>query len=142
MDVVLNRVDLTLDCTDAEGLAAFWKTAVGYVDEPPPPPFATRQEWLESFGEAASERLGGAWLHDPTGVAPRLCLLEVPEEKVAKNRLHFDLRVAGSGTPEQRWTRITTEVARLRSAGASTIAIFDGLHVVMADPEGNEFCVC
>ena len=139
---MLNRVDLTLDCTDAEVLAAFWKTAVGYVDEPPPPPFATRQEWLQSFGEPASDRLGGAWLHDPTGVAPRLCLLEVPEEKVAKNRLHFDLRVAGSGTPEERWTRITTEVARLRAAGASMLAIFDGLHVVMADPEGNEFCVC
>lgn len=142
MDIVLNRVDLTLDCADAEMLGAFWKTAMGYVDEPPPAPFGTRQEWLQSFGEPASDHMGGAWLHDPTGIAPRLCLLEVPEEKIAKNRLHFDLRVAGNGSPEERWTRITEEVARLRTAGASILTIFEGRHVVMADPEGNEFCVC
>jgi hypothetical protein len=130
-----------LDCTDAQALAAFWKLAVGYVDEPPPPPFRTRQEWLRSYGEEAGDPLGGAWLHDPTGIAPRLCLLEVPEGKIAKNRLHLDLRVSGTGTAEQRWTRVTHEVARLEAAGASTLAIFEGRHAVMADPEGNEFCV-
>lgn len=69
---MLSRVDLTLDCANAEALAAFWKTAVGYVDEPPPPPFVTRREWLQSLGEEVGDRVGGAWLHDPTGVAPRL----------------------------------------------------------------------
>jgi hypothetical protein len=139
--VVLTRVDLALDCSNADALAVFWKTAVGYVDEPPPPPFSTRQEWLQSFGEDAGERVGGVWLHDPTGVAPRLCLLEVPERKIVKNRLHFDLRVSGNGTPAQRWSRITDEVARLRAAGASVLHVFEGHHVLLADPEGNEFCV-
>lgn len=139
--VPLSRIDLTLDCADAQMLAAFWKTAVGYVDEPPPPPFKTREEWLRAFGEYSDDRLGGAWLHDPAGVAPRLSLLEVPEKKTAKNRLHLDLRVAGGGTPQERWARVTDEVARLRAAGASTVCVFEGHHVVMADPEGNEFCV-
>ena len=138
---VLSRVDLTLDCTDAQALAAFWKIAVGYVDEPPPAPFRTRQEWLLSFGESPDEPLGGAWLYDPAGIAPRLCLLEVPEHKIAKNRLHVDLRVSGTGTPEERWSTVTDEVARLRAAGAGILSTFEGHHVVMADPEGNEFCV-
>ncbi|WP_255751113.1 VOC family protein [Amycolatopsis sp. FU40] len=53
--------DLTLDCTDAQLLAAFWKTALGYVDKPPPPPFRTRGEWLAQFHlpESAGD---DAWL--------------------------------------------------------------------------------
>ena len=141
VSLVLSRVDLTLDCSDAPALAEFWKIAAGYVDEPPPSPFRTRVEWLQSLGEDSGERVGGAWLHDPSGIAPRLCLLEEPEGKIAKNRLHLDLRVSGSGTPEERWARIADEVARLRAAGASVLQSFDGHHVVMADPEGNEFCV-
>jgi hypothetical protein len=40
---MLTRIDLTLDCANPQLLAAFWKTAAGYVDEPPPKPFATGQ---------------------------------------------------------------------------------------------------
>jgi hypothetical protein len=138
---MLTRVDLTLDCRDPEGLAEFWKTAAGYVDEPPPVPFATREEWLASFGEDGDDGMGGAWLHDPAGVAPRMCLLQVPEPKTAKNRLHLDLRVAGNGTPREKWDRITDEVARLVDAGGAVLDVFEGHHVVMSDPEGNEFCV-
>jgi len=46
--------------------------------------------------------------------------------------------VSGEGTLEQRWSHVMTEVARL---GAATLQEFTGHHVVMADPEGNEFCV-
>jgi len=118
-----------------------WKTAAGYVDEPPPPPFTTREEWLAQFDDEFDDGMGAAWLHDPSGVAPRLSLLQVPEPKTAKNRLHLDLRVSGEGTPGQRWSRITDEVARLTAAGAVALHTFDEHHVVMTDPEGNEFCV-
>jgi Glyoxalase-like domain len=134
------RIDLTLDCANATTLAAFWKLALGYEDEPPPPPFATRREWLRQADPEAGPD-DGAWLYDPDGVGPRLSLLRVPEPKVAKNRLHMDLRVAGTGTPEQRWARITREVDRLTAAGATVLQPFPDHHVVMADPEGNEFCV-
>lgn len=97
------RIDLTLDCGDAQLLAAFWKSALGYVDLPPPPPFATREEWLAQFdlpeGETADD---GAWLCDPEGIGPRLSILKVPEPKAAKNRLHIDVRIAGHGTPAER----------------------------------------
>ena len=138
---MLTRVDVTLDCADPDLLAEFWKTAAGYVDEPPPLPFTTREEWLAQFNDDEDDEMGAAWLHDPTGLAPRLCLLQVPEPKTAKNRLHVDLRVSGEGTPEQKWTRVTDEVARLSAAGAVVLQEFVGHHAVMADPEGNEFCV-
>ncbi|MGW7261935.1 VOC family protein [Streptomyces sp. NPDC054842] len=135
-------IDLTLDCADAQLLRRFWKTALGYVDEPPPAPFATREEWHASFGLPADDSVDeGAWLRDPDGVGPRLCILKVPEPKTAKNRLHIDVRVPGHGGPEARWARITAESERLVGAGATVLEVFDGHHVVLADPEGNEFCV-
>ncbi|WP_369216910.1 VOC family protein [Streptomyces flavofungini] len=137
-----NKIDLTLDCADAQLLGAFWKTALGYVDAPPPAPFTTREEWFASFdppeGESVSD---AAWLCDPEGHGPRLSLLKVPEPKSAKNRLHIDVRVAGHGSPGERWARIKAESERLVAAGGGVLAEFPGHHVVMADPEGNEFCV-
>ena len=133
--------DLTLDCADASTLAEFWKLTLGYEDEPPPAPFTTREEWLEQFDLPEGDDGDGAWLRDPAGVGPRLSILPVPEPKTAKNRLHVDIRVAGNGTTAERWSRITAEVARLTAAGASTLHEFQDHHVMMADPEGNEFCV-
>ncbi|MFJ9697017.1 VOC family protein [Kitasatospora sp. NPDC101183] len=136
------RIDLTLDCANVRLLAEFWKTALGYIDEPPPAPFTTREEWLAQFDLPEGESVDdGAWLCDPDGVGPRLSILKVPEPKRAKNRLHLDIRVPRHGTPDERWARIETEAARLVSAGATVLQEFEGHHVVMADPEGNEFCV-
>jgi len=132
------RIDLTFDTRDAESLAGFWKLALGYEDEPPPAPFTTRDEWVASFGEDSDDEGGGAWLQDPDGVGPRLVLLDVPERKVAKNRLHIDVRV---GRGPDAWPRILAKVDELVAAGGSVLSTFDGHHVVMADPEGNEFCV-
>jgi Glyoxalase-like domain len=135
-------IDLTLDCANPTGLAEFWKLALGYVDEPPPPPFATRREWLTHHDVPEDEWDRGAWLCDPAGVGPRLALQGVREPKVAKNRLHIDVRVAGDGDVDERWARITEMADRLTAAGATTLEQFAGHHVTMADPEGNEFCVC
>ena len=67
------------------------------------------------------------------GVAPDILFLRVPEAKTVKNRLHIDLRPDDQGA----------EVARLERAGAVRVDIGQGAPtwVVMADPEGNEFCV-
>src|ERR1700722_8420383 len=132
------RIDLTFDCADASAVATFWKLALGYIDEPAPPPFKTRGEWLASFGVPEEEWGKGAWLCDPAGLGPRLSLLPVPERKVAKNRLHIDIRVSGQGTEDEIWDRIMALVNTLRAAGGQPVPKH---HVVMADPEGNEFCV-
>ncbi|MEU1125106.1 VOC family protein [Streptomyces sp. NPDC005899] len=135
-------IDLTLDRADAQRIAVFWKTALGYVDEPPPAPFSTRAEWFAHFGLPEDDSVEeGAWLCDPDGEGPRLCILKVPEPKTAKNRLHMDIRVPGHGSADERWVRITTESERLVAAGGTVLERFEGHHVLMADPEGNEFCV-
>lgn len=84
---------------------------------------------------------------DPGGECPGISFLKVPEGKVAKNRVHLDVQ-AGSGRGEPwavRWPRVMEMVERLTAAGATVIGEVeqDGIpdHVVMADPEGNEFCV-
>ena len=67
----------------------------------------------------------------------RILFIEVPEGKSVKNRLHFDLRPI-DGTREQ-------EVERVLGLGASQVADLrrpdGGGWVVLADPEGNEFCI-
>ena len=135
------RIDLTLDCATPTKLAEFWKLALGYVDEPPPAPFATREEWAQQFDLSDDDQDDGAWLCDPAGLRPRLFLQQVREPKVAKNRLHLDVRVAGTGSADERWARITAAVDRLTLAGATVLKEDTGHHVVMADPEGNEFCL-
>jgi hypothetical protein len=72
----------------------------------------------------------------------------VPEGKVAKNRMHLDLQVGGGRAEpwDIRRSRVTDAVNQLREYGARVvqeIALDDGRldHVIMADPEGNEFCV-
>ena len=135
------RVDLTFDCARAVELAQFWKLALGYVDEPPPAPFRTREEWAASFGPPGDDEGGGAWLHDPEGIGPRLVFREVPEPKVAKNRLHIVVRGGRAGSAGQVWARVEGKVAELVAAGATVLTVAGTHHVVMADPEGNEFCV-
>ena len=61
------RIDLTLDCANPTRLAEFWKLALGYEDEPPPAPFATREEWLQQFDLADDDEDDGAWLRAAAG---------------------------------------------------------------------------
>ncbi|MDQ2582911.1 VOC family protein [Saccharothrix yanglingensis] len=108
---------ITVDCRDAYGLALFWSAVtgrpVGDDDEPGDP-------------EALVEL--------PSG--PGLLFIQVPEEKAVKNRLHLDLQPDG---PRD------AEVERLLGLGATLVddrRTPDGKGwVVLADPEGNEFCV-
>ncbi len=116
------------DAADPHRLAAFWAEALGYVPEP-------------GYDEET-----GASIVDPDGVGPAISFLAVSEPKSAKNRLHIDIRVAGEGirTAESA-QRMRTKVAELIPLGATTVReenYGDVLgHVVMLDPEGNEFCV-
>lgn len=73
---------------------------------------------------------------DPDGVVPGIDFLRVPEHKTLKNRLHLDLRADGSSTAD--------ELSRLLDLGARRVDVGqtdDVTWVVLADPEGNEFCL-
>ena len=113
---------LTVDAHNPRALAEFWAEALGW-----------------SIGEDGDDI--GWWiereLNDPNKTGfPDILFLKVPDSKVVKNRLHLDLR------PDDR----AAEVIRLESLGAKKVDIGqstdpDTTWVVMADPEGNEFCV-
>ena len=128
-------------------MAKFWAEALGYVEKPPPEGFASWQAWFAEFGVPEEEWDDGAYLCDPDGVLPNISFLKVPEPKVAKNRLHLDIQAGGGRqTPfETRWPRVVAAVERLTKAGATVVSEFEENgkpdHILMADPEGNEFCV-
>lgn len=119
---------LGCDAADPQSLAVFWAAALGYVREP-------------GFDEPDN-----ASIVDPDDRGPALGFLYVPEPKTSKNRMHVDVRVSEGHPPADHDAVIRTEVARLVALGATMMREeYDeqGVigHVVMHDPEGNEFCV-
>jgi predicted enzyme related to lactoylglutathione lyase len=108
------RIEFTLDCCDLERAAEFWKTALGLAVE----------------GRIADRYVA------LTGHGVALTLQRVPDPKTVKNRMHLDLLVDD----------VEQEVQRLEVLGASRLTAharheFGQTWFVLADPEGNEFCV-
>ena len=121
--------ELSLDCHDPDTLAAFWCAALDWV-------VVERRPGLVEIAPAPvddAERLVDV-LAGP--VAPSIYLAAVAEDKVVKNRMHLDL------SPTDRSQE--DEVARLLALGATHADVGqsgDESWTVLADPEGNEFCV-
>ncbi len=138
---------IAVDCASPARLAAFWREALGYLDGPVPEGFASWEEWLTRHGVPPEEWDDVAYLVDPRGVGPTISFLKVPEPKIVKNRLHIDIKAGGGRDKPQeiRWPRVIEAVERLSKAGATVVQEYgvDGVpdHVMMTDPEGNEFCV-
>jgi hypothetical protein len=104
---------IVVDCGDPGRVASFWSEALR----------------LPLHGPE-----DGEWWLEPGGDLPDILFQRVPEAKSVKNRIHLDLRPAADQS---------AEVERLIGLGARRIDIGQGdvSWVVMADPEGNEFCV-
>ncbi len=122
MTPMTSRISHTsFDCRDAYALSTFWKEILHFTDVPVDPNEPGDEECM---------------IIDPNG-ANRLLFIEVPESKMVKNRIHLDL------LPTDR-TR-DTEVDRVIAVGATPVDDRrnpDGTGwFVLADPEGNEFCV-
>ena len=128
------RIDaIVFDCSDAAPLARFWSTALGWDVAPYD---EDELERLASKGIYDPEEDPSVMLQPPDGTdLPAIFFTEVPEGKVAKNRVHLDL-VADA--------EIEDEVDRLEALGASVRNWAEedgGVWCVMLDPQGNEFCV-
>jgi catechol 2,3-dioxygenase-like lactoylglutathione lyase family enzyme len=142
-------IQVTIDCADPDRLARFWAEALGYRLEEPPDGFESWQAYWVSRGLPAEEVEDGYdSIVDPDGVRPRIWFQPVPEPKQVKNRVHLDLRVSGGrGVPlATRRPRVDAEAERLLALGATRLRVLftegvDHYGVVMADPEGNEFCL-
>ena len=110
---------LTIHTTDPLRLATFWQAALGWRLE-----VGNENEVVLEPPEGSPE----------DGVAPDLLFLRHREEKSGQNRLHLDLRPVDQAL----------EVARLEGLGARRADVGQGPEVtwvVLADPDGNEFCV-
>jgi hypothetical protein len=116
------------DAADPQRLAEFWAAALDYVLEP------------------GYDDPDGASIVDPDDVGPAIGFLRVPEPKTSKNRFHIDIRVAGPTRDDVTADRMRTKASELVGLGATRVREeFYGPdvlgHIVMLDPEGNEFCV-
>jgi hypothetical protein len=125
--MVVRVTEIVFDCHDPVPLAAFWTAALDYHV------VSADDEQIEI----------AAWAQEPPGQAervraaatvPTLVFVRVPEGKAVKNRLHLDVRPTG---PYEE------ELQRLIDLGATRVDIGQGgvPWVVLADPEGNEFCL-
>jgi catechol 2,3-dioxygenase-like lactoylglutathione lyase family enzyme len=111
----------TFDSRDAQAMSVFWGEVLGFVEDPDDRNEPGDEECLITSADGAQ----------------RLLFIEVPEGKSVKNRLHLDLEPA-AGTRDE-------ELGRLLGLGARVLEDRrrpDGSGwVVLADPEGNEFCI-
>jgi catechol 2,3-dioxygenase-like lactoylglutathione lyase family enzyme len=142
----VRQVQVTFDCADPGALAAFWNEALGYELDHPPEGFATWDEALDAWGVPPERRNDRSAAIDPEGNGPRLFFQKVPEPKVAKNRVHLDVRAAPGVQGEARMAALEAECERLVALGAVRVQRHEagaasGGHIVMHDPEGNEFCL-
>jgi hypothetical protein len=104
----------TFDCRNARVVAEFWAGVLGYD-----------VAWADEQG---------ALIRDPAGTGPWIGFTQVPEGKEAKNRFHMDLESED----------LMAEITRVQALGATSLSehresFWDWN--VMADPEGNEFCL-
>ena len=109
------NIDIVIDCHDVELMLDFWAAALGYR-------------------KIGSKDQYGLLLPDDPAYPPVL-MQRVPEPKTAKTRVHFDIRVDD----------VETKATELEALGATRIDVgqpADAAFIPMADPEGNEFCVC
>ncbi|MFJ3406016.1 VOC family protein [Promicromonospora sp. NPDC090134] len=119
--------DVVFDCRHPASLARYWAVVLdGYAVAPYDDEELAR---LRTLGVHDPEDDPSVLVEGPAG-APRLFFNRVPEPKTVKNRVHLDVRA-----PDR-----DAEVARLVAAGASEVGRHEDW-VVLADPEGNEFCV-
>jgi hypothetical protein len=137
---------VTFDCTNPDQLAKFWAQAIHYKESDPPTGFTNWQEFLKAQGVPEQEWNSASAIVDPEGTGSRIYFQQVSEPKTVKNRMHLDLNVSGGKkiSMEERKKRIFDEVDRLIRLGARKLNVVDErgeFWVVMADVEGNEFCL-
>jgi catechol 2,3-dioxygenase-like lactoylglutathione lyase family enzyme len=107
---------IAIDADDVELIARFWTDVLGLVE-------VERDDGIVSLGPS-------------DGAGPGVDVIHVPEGKAVKNRLHLDLRAKRTSTEQ--------ELERLLALGARRVDVGqppDASWTVLADPEGNEFCL-
>jgi predicted enzyme related to lactoylglutathione lyase len=109
--------EVVIDCADPRRVADFWAAVLGY-----------------EIGDTGQD--GEVEIADRARSFPTLIFVPVPEAKTIKNRIHLDVNATGNDQ--------ATELERLLALGARRVDVGqsdDVSWIVLADPEGNEFCL-
>ncbi|MEU3742415.1 VOC family protein [Streptomyces sp. NPDC032198] len=117
--------ELAVDCHDPESLAAFWCQVLDFKVIDRSEGKVEIGSWVPTIEDVRARQM-----------PPTLLFIRVPEARTVKNRLHLDISPIDNSTDD--------EVTRLLGLGAARTDVGQGPDcgwVVMADPEGNEFCV-
>jgi uncharacterized glyoxalase superfamily protein PhnB len=132
-------IQVTFDCADPDALARFWCQALGYQLEEPPTGYASWPDWLREQDVPQDQWNDVSAAIDPDGRGPRLSFQRVPEGKAAKNRVHLDVNVGRDAVDVtlQRLVEHGATVLQPPQAGERLGEFW----AVLADPEGNEFCL-
>lgn len=127
--MALRWYTVVVDCHDIKAQAAFWSAAM---------------DWKTVYEADDEQVIVPSWVDDDVlkntpwdRIGPGMVFVPVPEGKTVKNRLHIDL---APHTSQDR----DAEIARLEQLGATRVDVGQSPEVswtVLADPEGNEFCV-
>ena len=110
-------ITIVLDCADADALAPFWESVLGY-----------------GSGRRVTQFV--VISPPPSDLRPTLILQQVPEPKIVKNRSHMDLHVADVEATRRRYLDLGATMV-----DPNKRCIGEYCWYVMADPEGNEFCL-
>ncbi|PIE26185.1 MAG: glyoxalase [Micrococcales bacterium] len=149
------QFQITVDAADPQALGLFWAEALGYMVDPPPggqidkadTTIAAWDRFLEDQNVPVDQRKNAFAVIDPERYGPRIFLQRTNTPKSGTNRLHLDVRVAPGLADGERMAALEAECHRLVGLGATRLQRIEpepplefGV-IVMADPEGNEFCL-
>ncbi|WOC11860.1 VOC family protein [Gordonia sp. MP11Mi] len=149
-----SEIQVTFDAHDPRELSRFWCEVLDYVIPGPPgakpdsdAPFAAWDEFLARIDVPPEQWNAKSAAEDPNGVGPRLFFQQTPNEKATKNRVHLDVRAAPGLVGGERMAALQARADYLATLGAAQLQRVDPTppldhgHIVMLDPEGNEFCL-
>jgi 4a-hydroxytetrahydrobiopterin dehydratase len=111
-------LDVAIDALNIAAIIPFWKAILGYIDEPPANP-----------GESVDA------IMDPLRIGPPFWFQQMDNPRPQRNRIHFDLKVPHD-VAEERITQAVAAGGRLLNSDSARA------FWVLADPEGNEICIC
>jgi len=132
-------IQVTFDCANPDALARFWCEALGYQLQEPPAGYASWPQWLRDKGVPQEKWNDASAAIDPDGRGSRLYFQRVPEGKTAKNRVHLDVNVGRDAVEATLQRLVDHGAAVLRPP--QTGERLGEFWAVLADPEGNEFCL-
>lgn len=135
--------NIVFDCANPRLVSHFWSDVLGYPRAEYPPEMRAQ---LLAGGLTEDDLEARGIAEDPEGIGPRLFFQRVPEGKVVKNRLHLDISATPGRFPAPE--EVDAEKDRVVALGATVIrhtagswGPFPEYFYVMADLEGNEFCI-